>query len=71
MMELAERTKALFDYLFSFDLKNVNEVAVEVAEEMNVMRPGVDWDHMDGREFTSLASEALDKVRERYRGLFE
>ena len=70
-MELNIRTKALLDYLFGFDLKRCNEVAVEVAEEMNIMKPGVDWDHMDGREFTSLASEALGKVRDRCPGLFE
>ena len=70
-MELNIRTKALLDYLFGFDLKRCNEVAIEVAEEMNVMRPGVDWDHMDGREFSSLASKALDKVRDRCPGLFE
>ena len=70
-MELAERTKALMDYLFGFDLKRCNEVAIEVAEEMNIMKPGVDWDHMDGREFISLASDALDTVRDRCPDLFE
>lgn len=69
-MELNERVKALMDWLFGFDLKRANEVTVEVAEEMNVMRPGTDWDHMDGREFTSLASEALDRVRDKCPGLF-
>lgn len=69
-MELAERTKALLDYLFGFDLKRCNEVAVEVAEEMNVMRPGVDWDHMDGTEFTDIASKALGTVRARDPWLF-
>lgn len=69
-MELNIRVKALMDWLFGFDLKRANEVAVEVAEEMNVMRPGIDWDHMDGREFTSLASKALNKVRDRNPWLF-
>ncbi len=69
-MELNIRTKALLDYLFGFDLKRCNEVAIEVAEEMNIMKPGVDWDHMDGSKFFSLASEALDKVRDRDPWLF-
>lgn len=70
-MELNIRVKALMDWLFGFDLKRVNEVAVEVAEEINVMRPGTDWDHMDGIEFTDLAHEALNRVRDRCPELFK
>lgn len=69
-MELAERTKALMDYLFGFDLKRCNEVAVEVAEEMNSMAPGVNWDRVDGSAFFSIASEALKKVQDRNPWLF-
>lgn len=61
-MELHIRTKALMDWLFGFDLKRSNEVAIEVAEEMNTMNPGTDWDHIGGDEFVSLASKALNKI---------
>ena len=69
-MELNKRVHALMDWLFGFDLERTNEVAIEVAEEMNIMRPGVDWDHMDGTEFTDIASKALDKVRDKNPWLF-
>ena len=69
-MELNIRVHALMDWLFGFDLKRANEVAIEVAEEMNTMRPGIDWDHMDGREFVPLAHEALNRVRNKCPDLF-
>lgn len=58
------------NYLFGFDLKRCNEVAIEVAEEMNVMRPGIDWDHMDGNEFFDLAHKALHIVEVKNPQLF-
>lgn len=70
-MELHIRTKALMDWLYGFDLKRSNEVAIEVAEEMNIMRPNTDWDHMDGNEFTNLTHKALDKVKNKSPELFE
>ena len=69
-MELNIRVHALMDWLFGFDLKRCEEVTVEVAEEMNVMRPDADWDHMDGIEFTDLAHEALNRVRNKSPWLF-
>lgn len=70
-MELNIRVHALMDWLFGFDLKRIDEVTVEVAEEMDVMVPDADWDHMDGIEFTDLAHRALNRVRNKCPGLFE
>ena len=70
-MELNIRVHALIDWLFGFDLKRIDEVTVEVAEEMDVMVPGADWDHMDGIEFIDLAHRALNRVRNTCPDLFE
>lgn len=63
-MELSIRVQAYMNWLFGFDLKRVKEITIEVTEEMKLMRPGdTDWDHMDGNEFTDIASRALRTVR--------
>lgn len=69
-MELNERIHMLMDWLFGFDLKRTNEVAIEVAEEMKVMNPCIDWDCIDSTEFTDIALKALDEVMVRSPGLF-
>lgn len=63
-MELNIRVKALMDWFFGFDLKRASEVAVRVAEEMDAMIPGADWDHMDGTIFVDHARTALHKIME-------
>lgn len=62
-MELAERTEALMNWLFSFDLKRAKEIAIEVADEMNDMWPNADWDHIDGTMFSDRANKAYRIVR--------
>lgn len=71
-MELKERVQALMDWLFGFglDQKRCDMAAVEIADEMNAMNPGIDWDHVDGLEFTDMVSKAVRRVRDRDRWLF-
>ena len=69
-MELAERTEALMNWLFGFDLKRAKEIAIEMADEMNGMWPGSDWDHMDGTTFTDHAKQAYGIVRMKNPWLF-
>ena len=71
-MELKERVKAYINYLFSFDLKNIDTVTVEVTKELenDVTLIGNDWDHLDGFIFTDLVHKAMDKVESRDPQLF-